>query len=117
MNRRFAMRRITLVKKVLADGSPCRKCREVEARMARNGHDAWIDRVVVADERDPESAGWALARAHGVDKAPFFLVEENGTARVHTVYLKFVRDVIHGARPELNALSDALERDPAARPA
>ena len=111
------MRRITLVKKVLADGSPCRKCREVEARMTRNGHDAWIDRVLAADERDPDGPGWQLAREHGVDRAPFFLVEENGTARVYTVYLRFVRDVIHGARPDLNALADALDRDPVVRPA
>ena len=106
------MRRITLVKKVLADGSPCRKCREVEARMAKNGHVAWIDRVVVADEREPDGPGWQLARAHGVDRAPFFLVEENDTARAYTVYLKFVRDVIRGPSPELTAPADALELAP-----
>ncbi|MDX1593340.1 MAG: hypothetical protein R3298_03760 [Gammaproteobacteria bacterium] len=90
------MRRITLVKKLLADGTPCRKCRQVEARMADNGHDAWIDRVVVADERDPDGEGWRLAREHGVATAPFFLVEADGTTRAYTVYLKFVREVIQG---------------------
>ena len=111
------MRRITLVKKVLADGSPCRKCREVEARMAKNGHDAWIDRVLVADEREPDSPGWAIARAHGVDRAPFFVVEENGATRIYTVYLKFVREVSRTARPELKVLAAALEANPEGRPA
>ena len=58
------MRRITLVKKVLADGLPCRKCREIGQRLEQNGHTAWIDRVVVADEREPHGEGWALARAN-----------------------------------------------------
>ncbi len=111
------MRRITLVKKVLADGSPCRKCREVEARMQRNGHDAWIDRVMVADERDPHGAGWQLAREHGVTTAPFFLVEENGQTRVYTVYLKFVREALRSEKPGLTALARALETGHAADPA
>ena len=111
------MRRITLIKKVLADGSPCRKCREIEARMARNGHEAWVDRVIVADERHPDGTGSQLAREHGVATAPFFLVEENGTTRIHTIYLRFVRDVIHGDRPELGALATALERTMQAKPA
>lgn len=111
------MRRITLVKKLLADGSPCRKCREVEARMAKNGHDAWIDRVVVADERDPEGLGWQLAREHGVGSAPFFLVEENGRTRTYTVYLKFVRDVVTAGASPLPTLAAALERNPLGEPA
>jgi len=107
------MRRITLVKKVLADGSPCRKCREIETRMAKNGHDAWVDRVVVADERDPESAGWQLAQEHGVNTAPFFVVEENGQTRIYTVYLKFVREALRSGAPELPTLARTLELSPA----
>lgn len=107
------MRRITLVKKVLADGSPCRKCREVEARMAKNGHAAWVDRVVVADEREPESTGWQLAQEHGVNTAPFFVVEENGQTRIYTVYLKFVREVLRSGAPELSTLARTLELNPA----
>lgn len=100
------MRRITLVKKVLADGRPCRKCHEIGQRLEQNGHAAWIDRVVVADEREPHGEGWALACAHGVTVAPFFVVEEAGTTRVYTVYLKFVREV----------LGDAATRPTAALP-
>lgn len=94
------MRRITLVKKRLADGSLCRKCGEVAARMAELGHDAWIDREVVADEREPDGEGWQLAQRHGVATAPFFVVEQHGRTQVYTVYLKFVREVVgSGARP------------------
>ena len=111
------MRRITLVKKVLTDGSPCRKCREVEERMAKNGHDAWIDRIVIADERDPQSAGWQLAQEHGVHTAPFFVVEENGRTRIYTVYLKFVRETLRSGTPELPALAHALEMGAVGEPA
>ena len=49
--------RITLVKKVLADGQDCRKCREVHERLEKGGYLDRIDRTLVADERNPASAG------------------------------------------------------------
>nr|WP_271407808.1 hypothetical protein [Pseudomonas sp. Q1-7] len=54
--------RITLVKKVLADGQDCRKCRDVMERLERGGHLDRIDRILVADERNPASAGWLAGR-------------------------------------------------------
>jgi hypothetical protein len=87
------MRRITLVKKRLADGSPCRKCVEVQARLEAQGLAGSIDRVVYADECEPGGEGWRLAAEHGCRSAPFFVVEEDGAARVHTVYLQFVREL------------------------
>ena len=66
---------ITMVKKSLADGSPCRKCAEAEAMLKRRKLWDRIDRVVVAREGEPTSEGNLLAQTHGVDRAPFFLVE------------------------------------------
>ncbi len=89
------MTRITLVKKIKADGSACRKCGDVLERIGRD--DVWerIDRVVVADERDPASEGMRLAARHQVERAPFFIVERPGEpARIYTVYMRLLREVL-----------------------
>ncbi|ROR34376.1 hypothetical protein [Inmirania thermothiophila] len=105
------MARVTMVKKVLADGRPCRKCAEVEARLRGEGLWSRIHRVVVADERDPEGEGWRLARRHGIATAPFFLVEDgDGTVRVYTAYLRLLREVLRPAAA-VSAL-DLLEAHP-----
>ena len=100
--------RITFVKKILKSGEPCPKCADVSARLEASGQLARIDEVIVADERDPDSAGMKLAVAHGVTVAPFFLVEQGGETTVYTVYLKFVREVLRGApTPQKGALQEA----------
>jgi len=76
---------ITLVKKILANGEPCRKCQDVEGRLRRSGWWERIDKVVVADERDPLSAGMQLAAQLGIERAPFFIVERAGNRRVYTI--------------------------------
>ena len=53
---------ITLVKKIKADGSPCRKCAEVQERLEKDGLIDKIDQIIIADERDPESEGMQLAQ-------------------------------------------------------
>ena len=88
---------ITYVKKRFADGSTCRKCAEIEQRLARDGHLTRIDEVVVADVTDPDSPGMRLARELDVDHAPFFVVREAGRAEVYSIYLKFVREVLDRA--------------------
>lgn len=85
--------RVTFVKKVLANGAPCPKCGDVERRLRESGLMSKIDHVAVADEREPDSEGMRLARHHGVDVAPFFLVDEDGAIIVHTIYFKFVKEV------------------------
>jgi len=47
--------KITLVKKVLADGSPCKKCGDVLEKLESNGQMRRIDEILVADERDANS--------------------------------------------------------------
>lgn len=89
---------ITLVKKILSDGTPCRKCREVEQRLQTSGYWDRIDSVLYADERDPQSDGWQLANQHGVDRAPFFVVRyPDGLETVYTVYFKFLNQVLKAA--------------------
>jgi hypothetical protein len=90
-------RKITFVKKVLADGTPCGKCRDVEERLTSGNHWSAIDSIVVADERDPSSEGMALAARLGVDRAPFFVVETPTKTVTYTVFLKFVKDVLGAA--------------------
>ena len=99
---------ITFVKKILADGSPCRKCADVEARLRAADHWQRLDEVVVADERDPDSKGMRLARELGVDRAPFFVVVTDHATTVYTVYLKLLREVL-GADPEAGSTAEAKE--------
>lgn len=86
--------KITLVKKILSDGSPCKKCGDVLAKLEENDQMKYIDEVLVADERDPESAGLKLARELDVNRAPFFVVESDGETTVYTIYMKFVKEVL-----------------------
>jgi hypothetical protein len=86
---------ITFVKKILASGEPCPKCADVQARLDATGQMDRIDEVVIADERDPESAGMVLARELNVVRAPFFVVREPDQApQVYTVYFKFAKEIL-----------------------
>ena len=90
------MPHITLVKKILENGEPCKKCAEVQARLEQSGQMDAIDEVLIADERDPESEGMKLAQSLQVDRAPFFVVRETPDAEplVYTVYFKFAKEVL-----------------------
>lgn len=89
---------ITFVKKILLDGEPCRKCREVEERLKQGGYWPQIDAVAIADERDPESEGLQLARQFNVKVAPFFLVRDGGETKAYSIFLQLVREVLEPAR-------------------
>jgi hypothetical protein len=105
--------RITMVKKILADGSPCRKCAEVESRLRDGGHLGRIDRIVVADERDADGEGMQLARRYGVELAPFFIVEDDdGGTRIYTIFLRFLREVLHGGGSAEDEVREIVERGP-----
>lgn len=92
--------KIVFVKKILEDGAPCPKCVEVSDRLEREGLMARIDQTLIADARDPHSAGMQLAKSLSVDRAPFFVVEhEDGSQEVHTVFFKFMKDVLKAPPP------------------
>ena len=93
----------TFVKKILADGSPCKKCAEVTEKIETGDQMQFIDKIAIADVNDKSSEGMLLAEKHNVDKAPFFIVEqEDGTETVYTIYFKWVKEVVN---PLLEAAS------------
>jgi phosphoadenosine phosphosulfate reductase len=69
---------VTMVKKRLANGEPCRKCVQAEELLKNRGLWSSIDEVVWADENDPSSPGMKLGARFGVGLAPFFVVREDG---------------------------------------
>src|SRR5262245_40971796 len=84
---------VTMVKKRLASGEPCRKCIQAEELLRARG--AWerIDEVVWAVEDEPESEGMRLARHHRLEVAPFFVVDEGNGARIaYTSVLKLLQE-------------------------
>jgi flavoprotein len=105
--------KITLVKKILADGSPCQKCADVVERLHNSGQMARIDEVLVADERDPQSPGMLLAGRLQVTRAPFFLVTaETGTETVYTVYFKFAKEVLNASTSQSQQAAEILNDNP-----
>ena len=104
--------RITFVKKILANGQPCAKCAEIEQRLEAAGHLQRIDRVVVADERDGDSAGMRLAARHDVSVAPFFIVEEGDQTTVYTVYLRFAKEVLGDLADAVDEAQEMLRANP-----
>ncbi|GAA6136754.1 hypothetical protein NBRC116583_05010 [Arenicella sp. 4NH20-0111] len=83
------MSHITFVKKILANGELCKKCQEVNDRLNVEGLIEQINHIAIADERDAESEGMRLAKQYDVERAPFFLVEENEEVTVFDIYFKF----------------------------
>ena len=87
--------RITMVKKILADGLPCQKCSEVESKLQEGGYMDRIDHIAIADERDPDNEGMQLANRYQIERAPFFIVEEAGREPlVYTVYMQFLKEIL-----------------------
>jgi len=102
--------KITFVKKIKVDGSPCRKCAEVQSRLEKDGHIDKIDRTVIADERDNNSEGMQLAKQYEVDRAPFFIVEnDDSDPLIYTVYFKLVNEILSGKTNEEDAARDILD--------
>lgn len=104
--------KITFVKKILADGQPCQKCADVQERLEKSGQIAKIDQILVADERDPNSAGMQLARKLKVNRAPFFVVETEDDTKVYTVYFKFIKEILATASTKSEEAKEILRDNP-----
>ncbi len=100
---------ITMVKKKMRDGSDCRKCNEVTEFLQARGLRDRIDEVVWAHEDDPASPGMLLGARLGVDRAPFFIVRDDGTETVYTSVLQLVRERLGQA---VTTLEQARNVDP-----
>lgn len=86
---------ITMVKKRLADGQPCRKCLRAQDLLERRGLWQHIDEVVWAITGEPDSPGWQLAAAHQVERAPFFVVRaDDGGETVYESVLIMIRECL-----------------------
>jgi hypothetical protein len=103
---------ITFVKKILADGSACPKCGDVESRLRDGGHWQRLDSVLIADERDPDSPGMKMAHDLTVDRAPFFVVRDGDDTQVYTVFFKFLRDVLDAESTPADQARDILAANP-----
>lgn len=104
--------RILFVKKLLAGGEPCRKCRDVEARLRRDGLITRVDETLVIREDDGGGPGARLAAAHGMERAPFFVLRyPDGREHVMESYLAFKRWF---SRDEATAgdLADVVDQQP-----
>ncbi len=116
------MKEITMVKKRKADGEPCRKCRQVEEQLKDRGLFDRIDRIVWADERDPQSEGMILAEEFGIEIAPFFIVKEGPEVRLYKSSLQFIKKELETSVPSAspsslpsagNLLSELTGKSPA----
>ena len=104
---------ITMVKKIKMDGSPCRKCAEIDQRLQDSGLAHRIDRIVIADERDPASEGMQLAKQYQVERAPFFIVRnENKPVVIYTVFLKFLKEVLETGTTEQDEVNAIMDENP-----
>lgn len=105
--------KITLVKKIRTDGSPCKKCQEVIARLEESGQILQIDQILIADEGDADSPGNLLAKELSVDRAPFFVVDhDDGRRDVYTVYFKFVKEILKQKTSEQEELAEIMHNNP-----
>lgn len=101
---------ITMVKKRLESGEPCRKCLRTQDLLERRGLVDRIDEVVWAIEGEPESPGWRLAEKHQVDRAPFFVVrDDDGTESVYVSALVLIRERL--SEPSPSAAPAGSNRD------
>ena len=103
---------ITFVKKIKTDGAACRKCIEVQSRLEKDGYIEKINKIVVADENDENSEGMKLAKKYAVERAPFFIVEdEQNNIAIYTVYFKFIKEIFGGKTTESDIAKDILDTD------
>lgn len=92
--------RITMVKKRLANGNPCDKCAQTEEMLRRRGLWDQIDHVVWVIEGDDQSEGAKLGKTHGVEVAPFFILDhDDKSVSVYTSPLRLIRDHLSATQP------------------
>lgn len=86
-----------MVKKIKETGEECKKCREVTERLTAGNELSFIDKIVYADMRYPESEGLRVAKEHNIEIAPFFIVEDSGNVTIYKTYMEFKKKVLNKA--------------------
>ncbi len=90
---------ITMVKKELRDGRPCRKCEQAMDLLMGRGLWAQVNEVVIAKEGDAGSPGVQLAKQHGVEVAPFFVVRDDAGEQIYTSVMQLIRERLAPSPP------------------
>lgn len=108
------MAHITFVKKILSNGELCKKCKEVSDRLEKDKLLDFINHIAIADERNMDSEGMRLAEKYKVERAPFFIVEEDDEETVHVfdVFFKFKKYISNKAEIERADLTDLIDQNP-----
>ncbi|HTE56699.1 MAG TPA: phosphoadenylyl-sulfate reductase [Kofleriaceae bacterium] len=106
---------VTMVKKRLATGEPCRKCAQTEEMLRQRGLWDRIDEVVWAVEGDPQSPGMVLGQRFGVEQAPFFLVsDDTGQVSAYRSALQLIREKLQPSAPQPSRSDTQRRRDASA---
>ena len=101
--------KITLVKKIKADGNLCAKSADVFSQLQQLGLVERIDKIVFADERKPSSAGFDLAFQYQVNCAPFFIVDhEDGSTDIYTMYYRFLKEIFGHRSSEREQIDEIM---------
>ena len=74
--------KITMVEKIMPDGSLCPKCKDVIELLQKRGVWDRIDQVLDVSPNDKAGEGIRLVKKHKVKQAPFFIVERDGEGEV-----------------------------------
>ena len=86
---------ITMVKKIMPDGSPCPKCQDVVKLLEDRGYGDRITKSVDASPKDPKGEGMLLVKKHKMKRAPFFVVDkDDGNTVVYDSALKMIKEVL-----------------------
>jgi hypothetical protein len=104
--------KITIVKKIEANGNLCRKSASVSEDLKKLGLIEQIDQFVMAEESNPSSQGVILALKHNVEAAPFFIVEEHGSTRIYTAYSLFLKEIFNQDVSEKDEIAEMMAQNP-----
>lgn len=80
-----------MVKKILEDGTECKKCQQITEFLKEKGLLERIDRIIYANPKEPEGEGIKLAKTMNVRSAPFFVVEREGKVILYTSVMELIR--------------------------
>ncbi|VEP13545.1 conserved hypothetical protein [Hyella patelloides LEGE 07179] len=101
--------KVTIVKKITTDGNLCRKSADVWERLQKERLLGYIDRIIFAHETKPNSEGLILAAKHQVERAPFFIVQQDdNSTQVYTSYARFLSEALDRQVAEKEEIAEIM---------